>query len=138
MAARKVRGLLECGALVTVVAPEVSEAMTELGPLTIERRRYERGEAANYRLVVTATGGTSPALASWLRRRLTTQSGPGLDQLAELLGQARQCLHEAGRSTETVDWVALLDGPLPSLVQQGRAAEARELVEEAIGLPLSG
>ena len=56
MAARKVRGLLECGALVTVVAPEVSEAMTELGPLTIERRRYERGEAANYRLVVTATG----------------------------------------------------------------------------------
>ncbi len=55
----KVRGLLEAGADVTVVAPEVVDELDELGragEITIERRRYERGEATGYRLAVTATG----------------------------------------------------------------------------------
>ena len=41
---------------VTVIAPEVCEAMATLAPLTIERRPYAAGEAGSYRLVVTATG----------------------------------------------------------------------------------
>jgi precorrin-2 dehydrogenase/sirohydrochlorin ferrochelatase len=55
VAAGKVRGLVEAGAEVTVVAPEVVDAIAELG-VAVQRRRYEAGEAAGYRLVVTATG----------------------------------------------------------------------------------
>jgi hypothetical protein len=53
------------------------------------------------------------------------------------LGQARQRLHDAGRSTERVDWGALLDGPLPALVRAGHHAQARALVEEATGVTLT-
>jgi siroheme synthase-like protein len=185
VAARKASGLLECGATLTVIAPDVCDAMTKLAPVTLERRPYVAGEAGAYRLVVTATGipavdgavfadaeaagvwvnsaddgahcsfilpsvhrdgtvsvavstgGTSPALASWLRRKLAECAGPGLGELAELLGQARQSMHDAGRSTEDVDWIGLLDGALPTLVRQGRHAEARALIEAAAGVRLS-
>ena len=184
VAARKAQGLLLCGATVTVVAPDVSDAMATLAPLTIERRPYAAGEAGRYRLVVTATGipavdgavyadaeaagvwvnsaddsadcsfilpsvhrdgavtlavstgGQSPALASWLRSRLAVYCGSGLGELADLLGRARRELHDAGRSTELVDWAALLDGPLPGLVRDGRSDEAQALVEAAIGTTL--
>jgi precorrin-2 dehydrogenase/sirohydrochlorin ferrochelatase len=52
----KVRGLLDAGAAVLVVAPEVDPELAALPGVTIERRRYERGEVARHRLVVTATG----------------------------------------------------------------------------------
>jgi len=174
---------LACGAVVTVVAPEVCDELAqlvELGPLTIERRPYA-GDAGAYRFVVAATGleavdgtvyadgeaagvwvnsaddvahcsailpsvhrdgavtvavstaGRSPALASWLRRRLAEQSGSGLGDLAELLAQARQVMHDTGRSTETVDWAALLDGPLPGLVRDGQLDRARALIAAATG-----
>lgn len=185
VAARKARGLLGCGATLTVIAPDVCAAMAELTPLTIERRPYAEGDAGAYRLVVTATGipavdatvsadaeaagvwvnsaddvehcsfilpsvhrdgavtvavstgGRSPALASWLRARLAAQEGTGLGALAELLGRARQSVHDAGRSTEKVDWVALLDGTLPELVRDGRFDEARAVVEAVTGTRLS-
>jgi siroheme synthase-like protein len=67
VAARKARSLLECGAAVTMVAPEVHEALGLLSaqgtiaaiegpPLDVHVRHYARGEAARYQLVVTATG----------------------------------------------------------------------------------
>src|SRR5258706_15193567 len=55
VAARKVAALVVCGADVTVVAPRVNPAIRDLTSGTIERRAYRRGEAARYRLVVTAT-----------------------------------------------------------------------------------
>jgi hypothetical protein len=61
-----------------------------------------------------------------------------LGELADLLGLARQRLHDAGRSTEKVDWAALLDGPLPALVRAGEGEAARSLIEEATGVSLSG
>jgi len=185
VAARKARGLVECGAAVTVIALEVCADMAELSPLTIERRAYATGDAATYRLVITATGipavdgavyadaeaacvwvnsaddvehcslilpsvhrdgavtvavstgGSSPALASWLRSRVAAQCGPGLNELAELLSRARASLRGAGRSTETVNWAALLDGPLPGLVRDGRWEEARHLVEVATGTKIA-
>jgi siroheme synthase-like protein len=185
VAARKASGLLDCGAVVTVIAPDVCEAMTRLTPLTIERRPYATGEAGNYRLVITATGiaavdgavyadaeaagvwvnsaddgahcsfilpsvhrdgpvsvavstgGSSPALASWLRGRLAEQTGSGMGELAELLGRVRQCLHDSGQSTESVNWSALLDGPLPTLVQTGQHEQARALIEAATGVALA-
>ena len=186
MAARKAGGLVRSGALVTVIAPEVCAAMAELTSLTIARRHYAAGDAAGYRLVLTATGipdvdgavfadaqaagvwvnsaddvahctfilpsvhrdgpvsvavstgGTSPALARGLRARLAESTGPGVGELADLLGLARRRLHDARRSTETVDWIALLDGPLPALVRAGEREAARSLVEEATGVSLSG
>ena len=56
VAARKVQGLLAAGADVTVIAPELSPEMDALRPrLTVEQREYRAGEAAGFRLVVTAT-----------------------------------------------------------------------------------
>jgi precorrin-2 dehydrogenase/sirohydrochlorin ferrochelatase len=57
VAARKVEGLLACGARVHVVAPDLSDAVRALTPpATCDARRYRPGEAASYRLVVAATG----------------------------------------------------------------------------------
>jgi precorrin-2 dehydrogenase/sirohydrochlorin ferrochelatase len=175
VAARKVADLAACGAQVTVVAPEVVPALAERGDVVVERRPYRAGEAAGYRLVVTATGdravdqqvfddaeaagvwvnsaddrerctftlpavvrhdpvvvavatgGHSPALATWLRRRLSSQLGPEVAVLAALLGEARDRVRASGRSTEDLDWQALLDGGLLDvLVAEGEdAARAR-------------
>ncbi len=67
VAARKIGGLLACGAAVTVVAPEVHVAigaLTDTGaiatidesPLDVHIRPYRSPEAADYRLVIAATG----------------------------------------------------------------------------------
>jgi precorrin-2 dehydrogenase/sirohydrochlorin ferrochelatase len=64
VAARKVEGLLACAAAVHVVAPVVGDEVRSMAPdggaragasLTWEERPYRPGEAADYRLVVTAT-----------------------------------------------------------------------------------
>ncbi|HVC69794.1 MAG TPA: bifunctional precorrin-2 dehydrogenase/sirohydrochlorin ferrochelatase [Acidimicrobiales bacterium] len=191
VAARKIASLLSCGAAVTVVAPEAHVAVGLLagegafdrlvGPHPeVHLRPYRAGEAAGYRLVVTATGdpavdaavfrdaedagvwvnsaddpehcsfvlpavsrdgpvtiavstgGSSPALASWLRRRIADALGPGLGPLASLLDEARRRIHDRGASTETVDWETLLDGPLADLVRQGKGAEAQKLLDRAV------
>lgn len=54
IAARKVAGLLDCGAAVTVVAPDLVPELAG-GAVAVHRRPYERGEVAGYRLVVAAT-----------------------------------------------------------------------------------
>jgi len=58
VALTKVRGLVEAGAHVTVVAPELDPALAALAAegVTIERRVYRRGEVAGYRFAVAATG----------------------------------------------------------------------------------
>lgn len=58
VAARKARGLLECDARVTVVAPSLGHDMEVLVPSLhgLLRRAYAEGDAAAFRLVVTATG----------------------------------------------------------------------------------
>ena len=54
IAARKIAGLLSCGAEITVVAPEVVPEIESMA-VKVERRRYERGDVRGYRLAVTAT-----------------------------------------------------------------------------------
>ncbi len=191
VAARKISSLLQCGAAVTVVAPEAHVAVGLLaregafdrlaGPYPeVHLRTYRAGEAAGYRLVVTATGdpdvdglvfrdaeeagvwvnsaddpdrcsfvlpavhrdgavtiavstgGSSPALATWLRRRVADAVGSGLGPLARLLDDARGRIHARGASTETVDWQTLLDGPLHDLVRSGKTDEAREVLDRAV------
>ncbi|MGP8058047.1 MAG: bifunctional precorrin-2 dehydrogenase/sirohydrochlorin ferrochelatase [Acidimicrobiales bacterium] len=189
VAARKADGLWASGARVTMVAPTFCAEAEALGRgraersggVVLARRAYEPGEAARYRLVVTATGraevdgavagdaeaggvwvnsaddvehctfilpsvhrdgpvsvavstgGASPALAGWLRRRAGVALGPGLGTLASLLDEARTAVRSAGRSSESVDWLEVLDGPLPELVAQGRLDQARALLAASTG-----
>lgn len=53
--ARKAVELVSCGAKVTVVAPEISAVIEELG-VKIERRAYEPADLDGCRLAVAATG----------------------------------------------------------------------------------
>ena len=181
VAARKARTLLDCGALVTVIAPSLGPEMQALaGELdAVEHRAYADGDAARFRLVVTATGrpdvdgtvhddaeaagvwvnsaddrahssfilpavhrdgavtvavstgGLSPALSSWLRDRLTTECGDGIGHLAQLIGEARAQLLSSGRPSDSVDWVALLNGPLLELVRSGDWENVKALLAEA-------
>ena len=82
--------------------------------------------------MAVSTGGASPALAIWLRRRAADALGTGLGDLAGLLDEARRRLQAAGRPTSSVDWPAVLDGPLPQLVRDGRLDEARQLLTDTI------
>ena len=82
--------------------------------------------------VAVATGGASPALATWLRDRFADELGPWVGELAALLEEARDRVRARGRSTQSVNWRAALDGPLPDLVRQGRRDAARAALEAAI------
>jgi siroheme synthase-like protein len=196
VAARKIKGLLACGAAVTVVAPEVHVAIGELAetgliaaiddvPLEVQIRPYRAGEAADYLLVLAATGdaavddavqrdaaaagvwvnvaddaqrcsfvlpavardgdvsiavstaGASPALAGWLRDRVVEALGPGIGDLAALLEEGRHRVHDQGRSTETIAWREMLDGPWPEMVRQGRIDEARAALHAFLDDPTS-
>lgn len=182
VAARKARSLLECGALVTVIAPALAPEMKVLTDRleAVERRPYASGDAARFRLVVTATGrtdvdgsvhddadasgvwvnsaddrahssfilpavhrdgpvtvavstgGLSPAFASWLRDRLAAECGENAGALAALIGEARERLRRAGRPSDSVDWAALLDGPLLDLVRAGDWDNALAIVAAAL------
>jgi precorrin-2 dehydrogenase/sirohydrochlorin ferrochelatase len=162
-----------------VIAPSLASDMEALVPKlhAVERRPYREGDAASFRLVVTATGlpevdgavhadaeasgvwinsaddrahssfilpavfrdgtvtvsvssgGLSPALSSWLRDRLAAQC-EGVGALAELLGEGRARLLQAGRRSDSVDWRQLLEGPLPELVRAGDVDAARALVDD--------
>jgi siroheme synthase-like protein len=186
VAARKVEGLLSCGARVTVVAPDVVDAIRARAPappaggtaesLTIEVRPYRSPEAADYRLVVTATGrpevdhavfadadaagvwvnsaddvdncsfllpavhragsvtvavstgGTSPALAGWLRSRVAGTLDFDVAVAAELLDEARSLVKDTGASTESLGWDRILESQVVPLVRQGRIDEARAVL----------
>jgi len=54
VAARKVAGLLDCGAEVHVIASRVGGEVRALG-VPFEERPYRRGDVAGYHLVITAT-----------------------------------------------------------------------------------
>ena len=56
VAARKVTGLLDAHAIVTVVAPHAVAELRDHPSLRWHQREYQRGEAASYRVVITATG----------------------------------------------------------------------------------
>ena len=168
VAARKAAGLIAAGAAVTIVAPVVSPQAADSGA-QVERRPYAAGEAAAYRLVVTATDdpavnarvaadataanvfvnsaddpenctftlpaiarrgpvtvavatdGTSPLLAQTLRDRFAALLDDDVLALVADLASLRNEIQESGRSTEDVDWHALLadDPRWASLVDGG-------------------
>jgi precorrin-2 dehydrogenase/sirohydrochlorin ferrochelatase len=174
IAARKVAGLLECGAVVHVVAPTVSEEIRSRPAVTWEERPYRRGDLDGRRLVLVATddpvvnravfldaeaagvwvngaddpghctftlpsivrrgsllvtvstGGRSPALSAWLRRRLEQEIGPEYEILLDLLAAERDALHAEGRPTQGLDWQKALDSDMLGLIRSGQVRHARE------------
>jgi siroheme synthase-like protein len=179
VARRKAEGLLACGAAVTVVAPEVDPQLAAL-PVRIERRPYEEGEAAGYRLVIAATGdpavnqrvyddgeaagvwvnaaddpercsftlpsvmrrgplqvtvstgGHSPAMAAWLRRRIEAELGAEYEVLLRLLSEIRATIQGAGGSTDEVNWTSALDSNMLDLIRAGDIGKARERLEACL------
>jgi siroheme synthase (precorrin-2 oxidase/ferrochelatase) len=67
--------------------------------------------------VTASTGGTSPALAAWLRDQLADAVGPEFATLAEQLAQRRTELRTAGAGTEERDWRSLIEDGLRQLRQ---------------------
>ena len=91
--------------------------------------RVRRGDL----LVTVSTGGHSPAVASWLRRRLENDIGPEFETLLELIAGERERLQREGTSTEGVDWQNAIDsGKLLELIREGRLAEAKERLQACL------
>jgi precorrin-2 dehydrogenase/sirohydrochlorin ferrochelatase len=59
VAVRKVRSLLEAGALVTVIAPEVDPRLAEMDGVEVLAREYRQGDAAGSALAFAATDDRS-------------------------------------------------------------------------------
>jgi siroheme synthase-like protein len=84
-------------------------------------------------LVVTiGTGGRSPALATYLKDHVTQEMGPEWAELLDLVADARERVHAAGESSETIDWRRALDSGMLDLIRAGRKAEAKELLEACL------
>jgi precorrin-2 dehydrogenase / sirohydrochlorin ferrochelatase len=84
--------------------------------------------------VAVSTGGSSPALARWLRDRTAGAIPDGAATVAGLIDEARTELRARGRSTESVAWEPLLEELLP-LAAAGHLDEARAALARACGLP---
>ena len=82
--------------------------------------------------VTVSTGGRSPALATWLRRRLEGEIGPEYAVLLDLLATERDGLKAAGRSTEGLDWQSALDSDMLGLIRNGDLAHARERLQTCL------
>jgi siroheme synthase-like protein len=80
--------------------------------------------------VAVSTGGSSPALARWLRDRIAASLPPAIGTVAALVDEARTGMQADGRSTDSVEWSDLLDRVAP-LVEQGRIDEARDTIRAA-------
>jgi siroheme synthase-like protein len=83
-------------------------------------------------VVAIGTGGRSPALAAYLKDRLTARLGPEWGVLLDVLSEAREAERAAGRSTEGLDWRRALDSGMLELIRAGRTAEAKELLQTCL------
>jgi precorrin-2 dehydrogenase/sirohydrochlorin ferrochelatase len=89
-------------------------------------------------LVVTiGTGGRSPALAAWLKERITAELGAEYETLLEMLSEARESMRADGRSTEDADWKRALDSGMLELIRAGRLSEAKELLRSCLSSSLA-
>jgi precorrin-2 dehydrogenase/sirohydrochlorin ferrochelatase len=83
-------------------------------------------------MVTVATGGHSPALATWLRRHVDAELGEEYVVLLELLSEERRAIQAAGRSTEDVDWLSALDSNMLELIRSGQVGRARERLQACL------
>lgn len=83
-------------------------------------------------VVTIGTGGRSPALATFLKGRISSELGPEWAVLLDLLSEERERLRASGRSSEEVDWRQALDSGMLELIRAGRTAEAKELLQACL------
>lgn len=83
--------------------------------------------------IAISTGGRSPAVASWLRRRLTAVLDDGVDDVVEAASRVRQRLRAAGLPTEVPGWQEVLDGEALDLVRAGDVEELERRLWDAVG-----
>lgn len=88
-------------------------------------------------VIAASTGGASPALARRLREELEAFLTEDYAPLAELLQEARQELRSRGISVESETWQTAIDGPLRTLLAQGRRDEARARLMTSLGVEAS-
>ena len=86
-------------------------------------------------MVTAATGGHSPALATWLRRHVEGQLDDAWVDLATLLAERRAELRAEGVATEGLSWQDVLDSGMLDLVRAGRLDEARGRLRTEITAP---
>jgi precorrin-2 dehydrogenase / sirohydrochlorin ferrochelatase len=77
-------------------------------------------------MITVSTGGRSPALSRWLRRRLESEIGPEFEVLLDILSSEREVLKAKGRSTEGPGWQNALDSDMLGLIRTGDITSARE------------
>ncbi|MDQ6910121.1 MAG: bifunctional precorrin-2 dehydrogenase/sirohydrochlorin ferrochelatase [Actinomycetota bacterium] len=80
-------------------------------------------------MLTVSTGGRSPAVATWIRRRLEDEIGPEYEVLLDLVSSRRQAIKASGGSTEDVDWHRALDSDVLGLIRTGDLDQARERIE---------
>lgn len=85
--------------------------------------------------ITISTGGRSPGLARWLRRRFEREIRAGYEELIELLAEARAEARDAFGTSEVTGWDAALDDDLLELVRTGRIEEARARLRHHLSLP---
>jgi len=83
-------------------------------------------------LVAISTGGHSPALATWLRRRFEEELGPEYETLLGLLAEERRAVKAEGLSSEDLDWQRALDSGMLELIRAGRVTEAKERLQACL------
>ena len=184
VAARKIEGLLDAGAVVQVIAPTIDPSIVAFGDegrhVSCDQRAYRSGDLDGAWLVVTAaddpavnrqvfedgeragvwvnsaddpancsvtlpalirqgsllvtfsTGGHSPAVASWLRRRFTDEFGPEYVVLVDMLASERERIRATGVTTEGLDWQGALDSGMLDLIREGNLAEAKERLQACL------
>jgi precorrin-2 dehydrogenase/sirohydrochlorin ferrochelatase len=94
---------------------------------------FRRGDVS----VAVSTGGVSPWLAGWLRRRVAEVVSPEVAILAGIVGRARTTIRAAGVSSEGLDWSGLVDSALWPLVSGGNATAARWVADRWVETILS-
>jgi precorrin-2 dehydrogenase / sirohydrochlorin ferrochelatase len=80
--------------------------------------------------VSVSTSGASPALASYLRRRLDSDLEDALATLADVLGEERREFHRRGVSTESLAWTSVVNDDLVDLAVAGRWDDVRDRVRQ--------
>ncbi|MHB8464393.1 MAG: precorrin-2 dehydrogenase/sirohydrochlorin ferrochelatase family protein [Acidimicrobiales bacterium] len=83
-------------------------------------------------MITVSTGGQSPAMATWLRRRLEAEIGEEYVVLLQLLSDMRVSIKAQGRSTEGLDWLSALDSNMLELIRTGDISRARERLEACL------
>lgn len=82
--------------------------------------------------IAVSTGGASPALATWLRKRIAQMLNDDLSKISDLLASARRSLKSRNVPTESINWAELLNGEFVELVNKGEIAQAQTIIAEMI------